>query len=129
MRRRPPRSTRSDTLFPYTTLFRSAVRADGVVMPPPGFDQHLCLSEAVDDLAIGHEIFYPMTNPPLSIDYYAQLRPRPPTGRGRGECQDVRAASTSPASIVGDAHAGAESIPPPTSSDEQDVQRTVKGDR
>src|SRR3546814_4487534 len=28
MIRRPPRSTRTDTLFPYTTLFRSAVGAD-----------------------------------------------------------------------------------------------------
>src|SRR3546814_472560 len=28
MRRRPPRSTRTDTLFPSTTLFRSAYRAD-----------------------------------------------------------------------------------------------------
>src|SRR3546814_14913391 len=28
MIRRPPRSTRTDTLFPYTTLFRSAERAD-----------------------------------------------------------------------------------------------------
>src|SRR3546814_1064600 len=27
MVRRPPRSTRTDTLFPYTTLFRSAERA------------------------------------------------------------------------------------------------------
>src|SRR3546814_2910566 len=27
MIRRPPRSTRTDTLFPYTTLFRSAFRA------------------------------------------------------------------------------------------------------
>src|SRR3546814_8690730 len=27
MIRRPPRSTRTDTLFPYTTLFRSAVQA------------------------------------------------------------------------------------------------------
>src|SRR3546814_9991872 len=27
MMRRPPRSTRPDTLFPYTTLFRSAVAA------------------------------------------------------------------------------------------------------
>src|SRR3546814_5401992 len=27
MRRRPPRSTRTDTLFPYTTLFRSIGRA------------------------------------------------------------------------------------------------------
>src|SRR3546814_2061460 len=26
MRRRPPRSTRTDTLFPYTTLFRSIAR-------------------------------------------------------------------------------------------------------
>src|SRR3546814_4869188 len=26
MRRRPPRSTRTDTLFPYTTLFRSIIR-------------------------------------------------------------------------------------------------------
>src|SRR3546814_12751887 len=28
MIRRPPRSTRTDTLFPYTTLFRSALRTD-----------------------------------------------------------------------------------------------------
>src|SRR3546814_4449374 len=28
MIRRPPRSTRTDTLFPYTTLFRSITRAD-----------------------------------------------------------------------------------------------------
>src|SRR3546814_6892472 len=27
MRRRPPRSTRTDTLFPYTTLFRSGIDA------------------------------------------------------------------------------------------------------
>src|SRR3546814_5013052 len=29
MIRRPPRSTRTDTLFPYTTLFRSQADADG----------------------------------------------------------------------------------------------------
>src|SRR3546814_12502839 len=29
MIRRPPRSTRTDTLFPYTTLFRSAELVDG----------------------------------------------------------------------------------------------------
>src|SRR3546814_4672587 len=29
MIRRPPRSTRTDTLFPYTTLFRSTVRGVG----------------------------------------------------------------------------------------------------
>src|SRR3546814_7465332 len=29
MRQRPPRSTRTDTLFPYTTLFRSKTLANG----------------------------------------------------------------------------------------------------
>src|SRR3546814_15206461 len=29
MIRRPPRSTRTDSLFPYTTLFRSVVKRDG----------------------------------------------------------------------------------------------------
>src|SRR3546814_2853789 len=32
MIRRPPRSTRTDTLFPYTTLFRSPACADRTVM-------------------------------------------------------------------------------------------------
>src|SRR3546814_5876308 len=32
MIRRPPRSTRTDTLFPYTTLFRSIGGAAGLVM-------------------------------------------------------------------------------------------------
>src|SRR3546814_8387673 len=43
MIRRPPRSTRTDTLFPYTTLFRSAGepgaghrRAGGRLRPPAG---------------------------------------------------------------------------------------------
>src|SRR3546814_15785251 len=31
MRRRPPRSTRTDTLFPYTTLFRSPQRSLGAI--------------------------------------------------------------------------------------------------
>src|SRR3546814_21109561 len=39
MIRRPPRSTRTDTLFPYTTLFRSAGRVrhreKGRQAPPP----------------------------------------------------------------------------------------------
>src|SRR3546814_11637646 len=35
MLRRPPRSTRTDTLFPYTTLFRS--RGSGLAAYQPGF--------------------------------------------------------------------------------------------
>src|SRR3546814_4584179 len=34
MIRRPPRSTRTDTLFPYTTLFRSARREDEHIVEP-----------------------------------------------------------------------------------------------
>src|SRR3546814_11079490 len=34
MMRRPPRSTRTDTLFPYTTLFRSAVMAPSLFATP-----------------------------------------------------------------------------------------------
>src|SRR3546814_11389518 len=40
MIRRPPRSTRTDTLFPYTTLFRSKTDP-GIVRPLP-FDRGGC---------------------------------------------------------------------------------------
>src|SRR3546814_16604520 len=43
MIRRPPRSTRTDTLFPYTTLFRSRLRP-GDPPPPPhaALDRRRC---------------------------------------------------------------------------------------
>src|SRR3546814_4210750 len=45
MRRRPPRSTRTDTLFPYTTLFRShdhqIADDDGAVEDGNGIDDEL----------------------------------------------------------------------------------------
>src|SRR3546814_20824503 len=36
MIRRPPRSTRTDTLFPYTTLFRSRLLIGGLLYGNPG---------------------------------------------------------------------------------------------
>src|SRR3546814_3483069 len=36
MTRRPPRSTRTDTLFPYTTLFRSCIDVDFDCFEPGG---------------------------------------------------------------------------------------------
>src|SRR3546814_9627065 len=36
--RRPPRSTRTDTLFPYTTLFRSAGKTIAAVASAMGLD-------------------------------------------------------------------------------------------
>src|SRR3546814_14878719 len=48
MIRRPPRSTRTDTLFPYTTLFRSRHAAEHIVRTAiPPFAEHL-LFLAVD---------------------------------------------------------------------------------
>src|SRR3546814_20020541 len=43
MIRRPPRSTRTDTLFPYTTLFRSHLSADARVL------DHVALAQVVGD--------------------------------------------------------------------------------
>src|SRR3546814_17952764 len=39
MKRRTPRSTRTDTLFPYTTLFRSR-RSQAEDLLQPGIDEH-----------------------------------------------------------------------------------------
>src|SRR3546814_17418668 len=44
MIRRPPRSTRTDTLFPYTTLFRSPFRTDGVRFGPSSPRRPACKS-------------------------------------------------------------------------------------
>src|SRR3546814_977868 len=46
MIRRPPRSTRTDTLFPYTTLFRSDARAIAVG------NAHILKDDAIDARAI-----------------------------------------------------------------------------
>src|SRR3546814_8395830 len=47
MIRRPPRSTRTDTLFPYTTLFRSLEVELGITRPDP-------LADIVAVLRLGH---------------------------------------------------------------------------
>src|SRR3546814_20826581 len=49
MRRRPPRSTRTDTLFPYTTLFRSLTV--GVVTKPFVFEGGKRMKMAEDGIA------------------------------------------------------------------------------
>src|SRR3546814_4010651 len=61
MIRRPPRSTRTDTLFPYTTLFRSGPVEQRLVvgerLDPPAVDlvghAHLHLVEGVEDVELG----------------------------------------------------------------------------
>src|SRR3546814_5213692 len=60
MIRRPPRSTRPDTLFPYTTLFRSAHDeisceeecAKGIILHPPAHDELLLRVDAPGHLYV-----------------------------------------------------------------------------
>src|SRR3546814_9270643 len=47
MIRRPPRSTRTDTLFPYTTLFRSTLQEIRIVIAIE--NDHRTLSEVEED--------------------------------------------------------------------------------
>src|SRR3546814_1449644 len=74
MIRRPPRSTRTDTLFPYTTLFRSAVPIFGiaqhfhdVLVPKDGINRPSGIRvirlrwniEAGENIALHHRRFMP----------------------------------------------------------------------
>src|SRR3546814_2689952 len=56
MIRRPPRSTRTDTLFPYTTLFRSQAHAAGFVVLDGDGAHAGDRADAHDLLALGLEI-------------------------------------------------------------------------
>src|SRR3546814_9687166 len=53
MIRRPPRSTRTDTLFPYTTLFRSRRR------PHPRSGHSIQCSSATADLELAERLHWP----------------------------------------------------------------------
>src|SRR3546814_17308081 len=63
MIRRPPRSTRTDTLFPYTTLFRSIVQAvadhQAVVAVLALGDQYDLELRAVDADGVGNAVHLP----------------------------------------------------------------------
>src|SRR3546814_12223795 len=56
MIRRPPRSTRTDTLFPYTTLFRSVEQDDGAGLAGRR-DDAVLVRELGEALLVGHAIF------------------------------------------------------------------------
>src|SRR3546814_18170854 len=61
MIRRPPRSTRTDTLFPYTTLFRSMTSPLYLAIDTPHLDAELTLAQKVrrhvGGLKLGLEFF------------------------------------------------------------------------
>src|SRR3546814_12815730 len=72
MIRRPPRSTRTDTLFPYTTLFRSSVWAQYTVRVPKRADVQATLSAA----SLPSFVHYPapLNRKPAVADPHAVLR-------------------------------------------------------
>src|SRR3546814_8217781 len=88
MRQGPPRSTRTDTLFPYTTLFRSVGRAElrhGLSLGAPLFDHDLV--ESLDRIAAGGDA--PAGDD--RMDERAQAAPdhRHPESRRNAEMLDV----------------------------------------
>src|SRR3546814_1865555 len=72
MIRRPPRSTRTDTLFPYTTLFRS--EPDTWKNPPSP------ASTAVAHPAVAASTWTPLADPPTSLEKSARVAPGRATG-------------------------------------------------
>src|SRR3546814_18688401 len=54
MTRRPPRSTRTDTLFPYTTLFRSLDDVANAGVPALGAAEHLDAHHFLGAGVVGH---------------------------------------------------------------------------
>src|SRR3546814_10810719 len=54
MIRRPPRSTRTDTLFPYTTIFRSPARQGRRPVPVPGGHAWRAAQRGADRLHRAH---------------------------------------------------------------------------
>ena len=78
MIRRPPRSTRTPTLFPYTTLFRS-IAAEGVVVLRQLQMAGCCgLASRFSDAALTSK----------ELPHYA-ARPSQPFGRDEGTWQDI----------------------------------------
>src|SRR3546814_20398815 len=97
MRRRPPRSTRTYTLFPYTTLFRSEFRAiiaafvirdqreGGAVADR---DDAKTGSESGDAVAVAHPPLMPHAAVPQPVDQHAR------TGNVPGAAPDADLAFT-----------------------------------
>src|SRR3546814_11167431 len=78
MIRRPPRSTRTDTLFPYTTLFRSSPRIKSGVTRRE--KSRFCFQAAPSPRAVG-------AFASLVIPFYSSLRDRVRFfGKGRWGC-------------------------------------------
>src|SRR3546814_3067692 len=90
MRRRPPRSTRTDTLFPYPTLFRSGgaggEHQHGQIVRFPGDDGHrLGRHELVEaDGVVHHELTG------VGLDHQAQIGDGPAVDRSEEHTSELQ---------------------------------------
>src|SRR3546814_1864044 len=97
MIRRPPRSTRTDTLLPYTTLFRSGLSADGVVSP--GAVHQIADAQSPQPGVGLHLVHLPSCRAELWRDVADDLSwaaPELPAASDGTDRPDRRAASTGP---------------------------------
>src|SRR3546814_19588789 len=103
MRRRPPRSTRTDTLFPYTTLFRSLWRSfpgkTGIAVRRIDGEwelsqrgEELFPQQSVSKLWVALTVLDAIDRGELSFDRKVRIGPedmtlfhQPPAARGRSE--------------------------------------------
>src|SRR3546814_20858974 len=78
MIRRPPRSTRTDTLFPYPTLFRSplATLIDSVALQPD--------TTQWNDIAVAIGRYAESSNDDIFFDFYNDDKPFPDTAQALG---------------------------------------------
>src|SRR3546814_15350100 len=86
MQRRPPRPTRTGTLFPYTTLFRSAKEGAEAA--------NLAKSRYI--VGVSHEIRTPLN----TISGYAQLLERDPTRHVGDAVRVIRRSASHLANLV-----------------------------
>src|SRR3546814_1931776 len=77
MIRRPPRSTRTDTLFPYTTLFRSDEEAESRLDPRAARRDHRASAGRKRPRVTGRdeiEVFIPEGTSPRSEEHTSELQ-------------------------------------------------------
>src|SRR3546814_13732322 len=100
MIRRPPRSTRTDTLFPYTTLFRSALDAVAAQMRENGLTPVLTQDPGHLDITVPHgdrNMFrYTIRARGFRAPSFAFAEPRKPSSSER---QHYRAMARSPEGV------------------------------
>src|SRR3546814_16097196 len=97
MIRRPPRSTRTDTLFPYTTLFRSGnVNTRLAKLDAGDYDAIVLACAGLQRLGFGERI-------PSRLDAPDWL-PAPPHGASANECRAHDARTIATCAVLQAAH-------------------------